>query len=213
MLKNNILLNEIIIDGSSFHLKETKPYFNKDASAYFLSINKDGISWQPPIEFPNFYFKDERIGIGRFPLFNYKFDIKVLPNTLTSAFHIGDGKYGFSMGNGTSNGFIPEIIGLGANENDAGLYLLGKSTTKKSSNIPLVIIGGISPKRNRPLLGITNGKYDQYEVLINSNGTIEATDFKTSKSSFSDILEIVKDQQTTINTLMERIKKLEKSFK
>jgi hypothetical protein len=122
------------------------------------------------------FYKDERIGIGREPLYTYKFDIAVSENSIETAFHIGDGRYGFSMGNGTNDGFLPEIIGMGEGENDAGLYFIGRAGNSLSSDIPLIIIDGRNSAdeelKNRPILGITSADYRNYKLVIDQNGNV-----------------------------------------
>lgn len=172
----------------------------------------------------NIYYSDGRVGVGRGPLYTYKFDIAVPENTLMTAFHVGDGTYGFSMGNGTNQGFIPEIIGMGSNENDPGLYLIGRAGNNIPSSIPLVIIDGRNNRHekvmNRPLFGVTNAEYDKYKFLIDQNGNIEvngkilATDFILDSSiSITDLVEIIIDQKTQIDILKDKFSKLENKIK
>jgi hypothetical protein len=122
------------------------------------------------------YYQSTRVGIGRKPLLNYKFDISIPANKLQTAFHVGDGSFGFSMGNGTSNGFIPEIIGMGSDENDAGLYFIGRAGNDISSNIPLIIVDGRNSKdsylENRPIFGITSFNYNDYKFVVDQFGCV-----------------------------------------
>jgi len=132
-----------------------------------------------------------------------KYDIQLNKDEHKTVFHIGDSSYGLSFGNGTINGFIPEIIGRGYNETDAGLYLVGKAGNNEWSNIPVVIIDGRSADntslKNRPIFGITSGSYNQFNLIIDENGkvgigkiptdnllevagSISATSFKTNSS-------------------------------
>jgi len=124
-----------------------------------------------------YYSNDNRIGIGRFPLFTYKIDLAVPKDTLMTAFHIGDGSFGFSMGNGTISGFIPEIVGIGNDENKPGIYFLGIASNDISSNIPLIIVDGRSTYNtaltNRPIFGITSENYNKYKLIVNQNGDLE----------------------------------------
>lgn len=172
----------------------------------------------------NIYYSEGRVGVGRGPLYTYKFDIAVPENTLMTAFHMGDGTYGFSMGNGTNQGFIPEIIGMGSNENDPGLYLIGRAGNNVSSSIPLVIIDGRNNRHekilNRPLLGVTNAEYDKYKFLIDQNGNVEvsgkilASDFILDSSiSITDLVNIIIDQKTQIDILKDKFYKLENKIK
>jgi hypothetical protein len=251
----NIILHQIISDGSLLSIQETKPLFLDSSISKTLVLDKNEISWAPYFKFEdtpsiiisnnngtlsldasvdtrviidqrlkgtNIYYSDDRIGIGRGPLFTYKFDIAVPENTLMTAFHVGDGKYGFSMGNGTAQGFIPEIIGMGSDENDAGLYLIGRAGNNEPSSIPLVIIDGRNYKHqkveNRPLFGITNAEYDNYKFLIdqegkvNATGEVHATDFVLDSSiSVSELVRIIIEQKSEIDILKDRITKLEEA--
>ncbi len=177
------------------------------------------------------YYLNDRIGIGRRPLHSYKIDVAVPENQSFTAFHIGDGKRGFSMGNGTSNGFVPEIIGIGSGENDAGLYLIGRAGNDSPSNVPLVIIDArnqhLQEVTNRPLFGVTNSKYNEYEFLIDNmgrvgigkmpkiyklevNGNIQASDMILDSSvSLNDLVRVVLDQKKYIDELNERLIRLE----
>ena len=141
-----------------------------------LNSNLNTLDSSGRIKNTEIYNQSSRVGIGRKPLLNYKFDISIPKNKLQTAFHIGDGSYGFSMGNGTFDGFIPEIIGMGSDENDAGLYLIGKSGNDTSSNIPLIIIDGRNSKdsylENRPILGITSFNYNDYKLVIDQFGCV-----------------------------------------
>ena len=183
----------------------------------------------------NIYYNNERIGIGRDPMYTYKFDIAVPKNTLMTALHVGDGLYGFSLGNGTNDGFIPEIIGLGSDENDAGLYLIGVAGNDVSSDIPLIIIDGRNSENNnlanRPILGVTSAIYNQYKFIINHNGlvgigkipkvnhlevdgVIQESDFVLDSSiSFTQLINVIIEQKDEIDILNNRITKLEKIIK
>lgn len=122
------------------------------------------------------HFDQTRIGIGRKPLHSYKIDLSVPVNTRMTAFHVGDGTFGFSLGNGTTQGFVPEIVGMGSDEEDAGLYLLGKTSSSLPSNVPLIVLDGRNidntPLKNRPILGITNGDYFNYKVIVDNEGNV-----------------------------------------
>jgi len=183
----------------------------------------------------NIYYNNERIGFGRPPMHSYKLDVAVPENTLMTAFHVGDGKYGFSMGNGTSNGFIPEIIGMGSDENDAGLYFIGRAGNEKSSDIPLIIIDGRNhlhqKSTNRPLFGVTNSDYNNYKFIIDQNGlvgigkkseiykvevngSIKAKNFILDSSvSMNELIEIIIEQKTEIDQLKQRVNTIENSLK
>lgn len=201
----NILLNTIKVDGSNnFVITEKVPMFSNDnADIKFLSYNDD-IFWtsikgseqiiisvddngdlridasiaEPPDPFENtpIHFSDDRVGVGRLPLHKYKVDISVPVNTSMTGFHIGDGIFGLSMGNATNEGFLPQIIGMGSDSDDAGLYLLGKVSTAAESSVPAIIFDGRAinnePLTNRPVFGITNGSYTDYKFLLDQNGCV-----------------------------------------
>jgi hypothetical protein len=157
------------------------------------------------------FYKDGRIGLGRSPLFNYKVDVAIPKNTLMTAFHVGDGSVGFSFGNGTSNGFIPEIIGIGCNENDAGLYFVAIAGNDESSKTPLIVLDSRNTHKNkltnRPILGITSGNCNDYLITVdvsgnlNINGNIEANDIILNGVS------LLKDLQELHNKLNNLITK------
>jgi hypothetical protein len=239
---NNIILHQLRVDDGSISFMEVLPSFDASLIAErILSIDISGnLCWSVPPIIPemekmgiieddrirdtSIFYENGRIGISRSPLFNYKFDIAVPQNTLLTAFHIGDGEYGFSMGNGTSQGFIPEIIGMGSDENDAGLYLLGKSGNNNPSDIPLVIIDGRNSSHeelsNRPILGITSGNYNSYKVIVDHegklglgkipqiyrmevNGSVEADDFIIDKLSVKALIYEVRELQKEIDILKD----------
>lgn len=162
----------------------------------------------------NLYCFDDRIGFGRKPLNQYKFDIGIPKDTLTTAFHVGDGSAGFSMGNGTSAGFIPQIIGMGIDENDAGLYFIGRAGNNITSSIPLVIIDGRNiinnSLTNRPIFGVTSGSYSDYKFLINYNGNT----YIDGKIYASDLVidSEISSLKDTIKQLQEEIKKIKDSL-
>jgi hypothetical protein len=183
----NILLNKMSYEGG-FHIEEFTPPIEK-LKDYELKLTWDAsgnIRWKSDEELGlrlaviaddhSVYFDETRIGLGRKPLHNYKIDLSVPVDTRMTAFHIGDGTFGFSLGNGTTQGFIPEIVGMGASEEDAGLYFLGKTSSSLPSDVPLIIIDGRNadntPLKNRPILGITNGNYFSYVVTVDSNGNV-----------------------------------------
>ncbi len=247
----NILLHQIVSEDGRTSFQEVIPVFSSNDPNQILSIDPSGnLSWNhlPTLpEFPqipdfhvivddkidgtNIYYKDGRIGISRPPLKNYKFDIAVPENTLMTAFHVGDGKYGFSMGNGTAQGFIPEIIGMGSDENDAGLYFLGKAGNIKPSNIPLIVIDGRNASHqkltNRPIFGVTSGSYDTYKFLIDQKGrvgigkkpgvyslevegSVEAKDFIIEGLSMKALIKVISDQQDEIDILQKKMRLLQK---
>lgn len=217
---HNILLNQIIIDNSSFSFLEVIPSYSYTDTDQGLTRGKDGnIFWAEldtslnliinnKFKDTNIYYVNGRVGLNRFPLFNYKVDIAVPKNAIMTALHIGDGSFGFSMGNGTSQGFIPEIIGIGSDENDAGLYFVGIAGNDKPSNVPLILIDGRNAYNdklnNRPIFGITSANYNEYSVMVDSlnnlsvKGNISGTDVMLNDIS---LIKIIKDLQTQIDYL------------
>lgn len=243
-IHKNILLHKIIREGEDTSFLEVQPSFESSFPKNILSIDSSGnISWNPFPSYPeipefhiiedekiretNIFYKNGRIGISRPPLMNYIFDLAVPTNTLMTAFHIGDGSFGFSMGNGTSQGFIPEIIGMGSDENDAGLYFLGKAGNNKESSIPLIIIDGRDSAHgsliNRPIFGITSGDYENYKLLVDQKGRVgigkapinyklevegpvEAGDFIIGELSIKALIGVVKELQEEIDRINNKIK-------
>ena len=252
LINENIIFHQIKKDGEKFSFLEIVPSFSEDPPEKILSLDSNGsLSWNKLSDFPeipefpripefevivdgrikstNIFYKDGRIGISRPPLHTYKFDIAVPENTLMTAFHVGDGSYGFSMGNGTSQGFIPEIIGMGSDENDAGLYFLGRSGNDLKSNIPLIVIDGRNNQnlslKNRPILGITSGDYTQYKLLVDQegkvgigkipeiyklevNGSIQADDVVIENLSIRALIDVIKEHQEEIDRLNNKIELL-----
>ena len=226
MIDKNLLLNQIIKNGENYSIKEISPFFINKDFPLFLSIDSSlNIKWESPhIDIKPFYISEGRIGIDRSPLLLYKFDISTPKNKMSTSFHIGDGEHGFSMGNGTNDGFLPQIIGMGSDEMDPGLYFLGVAGNNVSSDIPLVIIDGRSnskgPLNNRPIFGITSGVYNDYKLTIGNNGNVSigkkpgvykldvkgeigAEDIILNEKS---LLKIIDDLRKEINILREKIK-------
>jgi hypothetical protein len=209
----NILLTQIIVENSLNTFKEFVPVYDSSCNSQTLIRQLDGnIRWlnidlslnilvNNKFLGTDIYYDKGRIGLGRQPLRNYKVDIEVSSNKIITAFHVGDGSYGFAMGNGTTDGFVPEIIGIGSNENDAGLYFVGIAGNDVSSNVPLILLDGRNfggtKLTNRPILGITSGNYNEYSVLIQSNGDIILNGLS--------LLEILADYQKQINDLKAKI--------
>jgi hypothetical protein len=211
----NIVLNQII--NNSF--KELIPFYEY-SDRYQALITKDNSIFWAPIDLSlniivdnkfketNIYYDNGRLGLGRFPLYNYKVDIAVPKDTLMTAWHVGDGSFGFSMGNGATTGFIPEIIGIGSDETDAGLYFVGIAGNNNSSDIPLILIDGRNTFNqkltNRPIFGITSGNYNECVVLIdasenlNVKGNVITNDVILDNQS---LLELIKDLQQQISKL------------
>jgi len=217
---NNILLKQIVQDNSSFAFKEIIPKYSYSDVDQTLIKNKDGSILWAELDLSlnlivnnkflttDIYYVDGRIGINRYPLFNYKIDLAVPKDTIVTALHIGDGSFGFSMGNGTSQGFIPEIIGIGSDENDAGLYFIGIAGNNISSQIPLIVLDGRNTYNtkltNRPILGITSANYESYSLLmdasdnLNIKGNISTSDILLNNIS---LIKIIKELQQQINDL------------
>ena len=209
----NIILNQILSDGSSFAIKELIPsYIQSDNIQTLVKTPNNSIYWSyidlslniivnNRLLETDIYYDKGRVGLGRSPLFNYKVDIAVPSNTLMTAFHIGDGSFGFSMGNGTTQGFVPEIIGIGSDENDTGLYFVGIAGNNVSSDIPLIILDGRNTFNrkltNRPIFGVTSGNYNEYVFLIDASGDV--------KLNGVSILKIIADLQTQIDDLKTKI--------
>jgi len=198
----NLLLNQITnTENDKFSINEfIPPFSNNTPNIKFLTYD-NSIKWtsiegsnnisiiknsngdiiidasiKNSLEDTEVYFKDGQIGVGGLPLHSYKVDIRVPENTRTTAFHIGDGVYGFSMGNATDDGFLPQIVGIGSDKDDAGFYILGKAAFDTDSNIPAIILDGRnldnSPLDHRPILGITSGSYTDYKVLVDASGHV-----------------------------------------
>lgn len=217
-MNNNIILTQISGEAPSITFKELTPAYD-GLGIQSLTFDGSTVKWSPVItsndvivdgriKDTNIYYNDGRVGIGRSPLFTYHFDLAVPKDTRTTAFHIGDGSFGFSLGNGTNKGFLPEIIGVGSDKDDAGLYFVGIAGNDEQSDIPLVIIDGRSTYNtqitNRPIFGVTSGNYNKYAILIdasenmNVKGTIIAPDIILNKKS---LLETINDLQRQINEL------------
>lgn len=221
---HNIVLNRVLKNDSSFSFIEDSPIFPEDPRfpLYLCMDSSGGLFWSPEkdqkpiitfyqepiltVHTPDkgIFYKDGRIGIGREPLYTYKFDIAVSENSISTAFHVGDGRFGFSMGNGTNDGFLPEIIGMGASEEDVGLYLIGRAGNSLPSDIPLIIIDGRNSAdeelKNRPILGITSADYRNYKLIIDQKGNIEvdgevsAIDFIIKGISIANIIQEYKEE-------------------
>jgi hypothetical protein len=224
---NGIILNQIISDGSLFSFKEIIPPYTQEQGPQTLIRYDDGnILWSPidlslniivnnRFKDTDIYYDNGRIGIGRFPLFTYTVDLAISKNTRTTAFHIGDGIFGFSMGNGTNSGFLPEIIGVGSDEDDAGLYFVGIAGNDISSNVPLILMDGRNMYKNklkhRPIFGITSGDYNNYDLLLDAsknlkiNKSVLVEDVILNNDS---LLEIIKNLQEQIDELKTRTIKL-----
>jgi len=221
----NIVLDQIMVDNSSYFFKEVIPKYTYANSNQVLARDNDGnIFWieidtslnlviNNRIKDTDIYYANGRVGLSRYPLFNYRVDVAVPKNTIMTAFHIGDGSFGFSMGNGTSNGFVPEIIGIGSDEEDTGLYFVGIAGNDKPSNVPLILIDGRNTYNdkltNRPIFGITSANYNQYSMCIDASenmkvkGTISAADLLINDEV--SLINIIIDLQNQINYLKTKI--------
>lgn len=238
---HNILLTQFI-DKNNNSTKEIIPKFsNKKNEIKFLTFENNNLKWSSikskkginihtnkhgnliidcslNILNTEIYFEGEQIGIGRKPLYNYKVDIGVPENTLTTALHIGDGKYGFSLGNATKDGFLPQIIGVGSDEHNAGLYFLGKVSTSEKSNIPAIIIDGRNLDNksliNRPILGICSGKYSKFDLLLTEKGQLGLGKYPSQyKMEINGVLmvhNIMIDTSNNILNLKQEIQNLKK---
>jgi len=160
------------------------------------------------------HFSDGQIGIGRIPLHDYKVDIAVPVNTRMTAMHIGDGINGFSFGNATNSGFLPQIIGIGSDSDDAGLYFLGKTSSSEGSDIPAIIFDGRNIDNtgleNRPIIGISSGSYTDYKFLIEQNGDVKIDgDIEANDLIFVDASDNIISLKLEIEDLRARIIALE----
>lgn len=208
--KNNIILyqfleNNNIIESIPQYLDESTntKYLAMDASANLLWLDLDlslNLIIDNRFKDTSVYYSDGRLGIGRFPLFNYRVDLAIPKDKRMTAFHIGDGSYGFSLGNGTNVGFIPEIIGVGSDENDAGLYFAGIAGSDTSSHVPLIIFDGRDyygeKLTNRPIFGVTSANYHEYIMLLDNNGDLNL---------LGDIILENKSLKSIINSLLEDV--------
>jgi len=238
-INKNLLLNQLIGE-KKFSIKEKIPTFSNNLEDVKFLTFGDDIQWSSIIGSSEFivlqdssgdlildisfnafsgtemYFSNGQIGVGRYPLYNYKVDIEVPVNTRMTALHIGDGTFGFSLGNATDTGFLPQIIGIGSDENDAGLYFLGKTTLDVSSNVPLIIFDGRDLNNNaisnRPIMGISSGSYTDYKFLIDAVGNIEISgNIKANNISILDSSNNIQDLRKEIETLKTRILALEQT--
>ena len=212
--EGNIILAQIIDDiGTIRKTKELIPEnTNKALLQSLVKDQNDKIYWSPlttgsmgpPGQTLNVYNNKGRVGIGRMPLHGYKLDIDTEQNKKTTALHIGDGVHGFSLGNGTDSGFLPEIIGVGKDENDAGLYFVGIAGNNKESNIPLIVFDGrnmyAKQLTNRPIFGVISENYNEFDFLIDSEKNVHVKDIILENQSLLQI----------INELREEIKLLKK---
>jgi hypothetical protein len=222
----NILLRQIIVDISSFIFLEVIPSYTYTDTKQVLTRKDKKIFWSELDASLNLivnnrfkdievYYDDGRIGIGRFPLHTYRVDLAIPKDTQMTAFHIGDGTFGFSMGNGASKGYIPEIIGIGSGENEPGLYFVAIPGNDKASNIPLIVLDGRSAYNdkltNRPIFGVTSANFNDYSVTVDSldnlnvKGNISTTDLIINNIS---LIEIIQELQEQIDSLKNKIENI-----
>lgn len=194
-MDKEILLNQFIEE----FLKRTIPSTNGN-QLNFLSLSLDkNLKWVPnTLENNGIFLENGKLGIGRSPLFSYRVDIAVPKDTLMTALHIGDGSFGFSLGNGTTKGFVPEIIGVGSDSNDPGLYFLGIAGNNIASNTPLLIFDGRNVDKetliNRPILGIKSGEKD-YDLILDASGNLKIrNDIILGNSSLLNIINELKKE-------------------
>jgi len=233
----NILLNQLV-GKNKFSIQELIPSFSNNSNdTKFLTFGED-INWTSikgsddiiltrdssgdliidtsldVFSDTEMYFSDGRIGVGRLPLHEYKVDIQVPVNTRMTALHIGDGISGFSLGNATNSGFLPQIIGIGSDRDDAGLYFLGKTIIDLSSNIPLIVFDGRdsnnNPLVNRPIMGISSGSYTDYKFLIDQTGNVEISgNINANNISILDSSNNIQDLRKELEELKARLYALE----
>ena len=235
----NLILNQIIGDNN-FIIHELVPPLSNDLLDIKYLTFGDDINWSSiksgsdiiltqdasgdltidvsidAFSGTEMYFSNGQIGVGRYPLHTYKVDIGVPVNTRMTALHIGDGINGFSLGNATDTGFLPQIIGIGSDSDDAGLYFLGKTSVDASSNIPLVIFDGRDFNNgalsNRPIMGISSGSYNEYKFLIDHIGNVAIDGNVNAKNiTILDASDNIQDLRQEIEDLKARIAILEQN--
>ena len=185
-----------------------------------------------PIDLSSFItFKNLKEVIKLIPKIpEYDPNIFLEKDKLQSGLHIGDSVHGFTFGNGTNQGFIPQIVGMGSDDSDPGLYFIGKSLDDVSSNIPVIVFDGRDKNNNsienRPIFGITNnGINSDFKFIVDQfgkvgigknpkhyklevNGTIEAKDLIIDEYSIKDLVNVIRNQQDQIDELKKIIKTL-----
>jgi hypothetical protein len=206
-MDKEILLNQFIDE----YLKRTIPSSNTN-QLNFLSLTLDkNLTWVPNSALSNngLFPENGRLGIGRNPLFSYQVDIAVPKDTLMTALHIGDGSFGFSLGNGTSQGFVPEIIGVGSDNNDPGLYFLGIAGNNASSDIPLLVFDGRNVNKetltNRPIFGVKSA--NDYYLLLDASGNLNLkNDILLGDISLLNTINELKKEIEILKTKINEIK-------
>lgn len=202
---NNILLNVMYTENNNgYTLREYMPKNYIENQEQFLGKDASGnIKWHTILisnndnNNENIFFDKNRIGIGRTPKFSYLIDIDCKSNENNTAVHIGDGTFGFSFGNATNEGFIPQIIGVGSKETNTSLYFLGISPNENESTVPLLVFDArnsfAKKVTNRPLVGFTSADYDNYSMLIDAsnnliiNGNLHCNDIIINGKSLNDM--------------------------
>lgn len=245
----NLLLNQISIDGNNVRINEVVPTFSNDGEGIQFLSHDGEVKWSSiqgsqsiiitnsstgdikidvsiaelgdPFEGTQMFFRDGQIGINRYPLYSYKFDIGVSVNMRTTALHIGDGLFGLSLGNATNEGFLPQIIGIGSDENDAGLYFIGKVIEGVDNSIPAIVFDARNANNegviNRPILGIASGSYTDYKLLMNAQGNVgigaEPGIYKLKVGGSIKTDNIIIDSSTEIINLINEIQSLRERIK
>lgn len=219
----NIILNQILSTENSFTVKEIIPgYVHSDTPKFLIKQGENKIFWgdldlslnliiNSIFENKNIYYDNGRIGVGRYPLFSYTIDIAVPVNSTETALHVGDGSFGFSFGNGTNDGFIPEVIGIGSDETCAGLYFIGVAGNNNKSQTPLIVMDGrnyLGKKiTNRPIFGVTSNNYNDYSLTIDSSeNLIVPKNILTSNIYINNmsLLDTIHDLQKQITELRNK---------
>ena len=120
---------------------------------------------------------------------------------------------------------------MGSDENDAGLYFLGRAGNNLKSDIPLIVMDGRNERnsslKNRPIFGVTSGDYSNYKLVVDHQGrvgigrmpgiyrmevagSIQADDLVLENLSVKALIGIVKEHQEEIDKLKNTIDKLTK---
>ncbi|MEG1363607.1 MAG: hypothetical protein RSC92_04170 [Clostridia bacterium] len=206
-------MNKLIVlenDNETKHFLENNilPTFDEGSFPKFLSINENSeLVWKTislyneNIDIDSLFIKDNRIGLGRIPLHQYKFDIALHENKVETGLHIGDGTYGFSLGNGSNNGFIPQIIGMSKNKDESALYFVGRSGDKdvEPSDIAMFTFDCRNIFNNniinRPLFGIKINGDENYKLLLDDIGNLHVNDIILQNKNIKSIIrELIQEE-------------------
>ena len=126
---------------------------------------------------------------------------------INTALFIGDSSFGISFGNGTKDGYTPEIIGKGSKANDAGIYILSIGKDEVDSNTPLIIFDvrteDNQPIKNRPIFQIKNGNNPLY--TLENTGIINISNTGAAKVRIEDTEDIIKRYDTDIKRLQKEV--------